>query len=653
MSRKRAQIRSHQARGTFRQPATVAAVFLGLHILLLFWRPNPMWGADLLFYMPAPVQGIFVLLAVLLFIPGFRGWIRSLVCALPFTLWGEGRRVWITRGLVLLIALAAFVVLHSALHILGDGSLYIRELDAGNWRRDDRAPLTFTLIRSLHRIGDALWQTAENTYRVYSYVSGLLYILLAFCTASTLGINDREKSVVFAFLVTPGYVQLFFGYVENYALYMPASLLYLLAGLRCMENRVPLFVPALVLGLFITFHFVFIVFSPSLLILGYYSYRRARSSKPRWNKTLATSAAVCTTPLTVLILLWATRFDLVAFLERAGASNHILPLVAAPGFEAPYRLASVSHLLDFINLQILSAPAALMVLFLLAKKDFCRHPFLLAASAFPVLFSFITNPAIGTFRDWDILAFSALPLSLWIASAFLERSRRKKLRFRNISVIFGAAALHTLLWIGVNADSGAAEARYAQLMSRLSGYAASYGWETLGTQYRLQGRTVPALNAYKRALEADPRNPRHWVHVGRIFCLLGQSQRGIDHLKRATEIRPEFAEAYISLGNAYLQIDRLALAIVHYKKAIEIQPDLAVSYMNLGAAYIKTGKLDKAVEVLNKSVQLNPDHPHTHLLLSLAYRSLNLMDEAKAHYEMVLKLKPDDPHAARIKKWFE
>ena len=93
-------------------------MFLGLHVLLLFWRPNPMWGADLLFYMPAPVQGLFILLSVLLFVPRFRRQIRARARALPFALWGGGRRVWLTRALVLLVALAAFAALHSELHLL-------------------------------------------------------------------------------------------------------------------------------------------------------------------------------------------------------------------------------------------------------------------------------------------------------------------------------------------------------------------------------------------------------------------------------------------------------------------------------------------------------------------------------------------------------
>ncbi len=231
MSNKPVPESSYVSRIAASRSATIAAVFLAFHIVTLFWRPNPMWGIDFLFYMPAPIQGIFILLSILLFIPGFRRQIRSMVDALPLALWGEGRRVWLTRGLLVLVALGAFFVLSSARHFLGDGYYLLNELDAGTGKKPLRAPFTFTLIRALHYTSHAVWETAENTYRVYSYASGLLYVLLAFATAGTLGKKPLQKSIVLAFLLTTGTMQLFFGYVENYALYMPGFLLYILIGL--------------------------------------------------------------------------------------------------------------------------------------------------------------------------------------------------------------------------------------------------------------------------------------------------------------------------------------------------------------------------------------------------------------------------------------
>ena len=68
-----------QPRRRLTTPAVIAAVFLGLHVLPLFWRPNPLWGVDFLFYLPTPVQGIFILLGFMLFVPGFRRQTRVLL----------------------------------------------------------------------------------------------------------------------------------------------------------------------------------------------------------------------------------------------------------------------------------------------------------------------------------------------------------------------------------------------------------------------------------------------------------------------------------------------------------------------------------------------------------------------------------------------
>ncbi|MCY3765210.1 MAG: hypothetical protein OXH06_07250, partial [Gemmatimonadetes bacterium] len=46
------------------RPAIIAAVFLALHVVPLFWPSSPLWGVDFLIYLPAPLRGVFILLAV-------------------------------------------------------------------------------------------------------------------------------------------------------------------------------------------------------------------------------------------------------------------------------------------------------------------------------------------------------------------------------------------------------------------------------------------------------------------------------------------------------------------------------------------------------------------------------------------------------------
>ena len=638
MNKTRIPISEHHPRRVFPQPAMIVGAFLALHLLLVFWRPNPLWGVDLLFYVPA--RGLFILLAVLLFIPGFRRQTRAWLRALPFTLWGQGARVRVTRALVLLVALAAFFALPSARHFLGDGYHVLEKLDADTWHDMFRAPLTVTLIRALHNVGQAFWETAENTYRVYSCASGALYVLISFPVAAALGKTPGEKTTVLAFLLTAGYMQLFFGYVENYALYMPGLLLYLLLGLRTLENRMPLSVPALLLGMLLVLHRAFVVFGPSLLVLAYCAYRHRQGGTPPRKNALSTVAALCCVPVSAALFLGLSGIDFAAYLSRTG-SGEFLPVFAEPGFYAQYRIFSLTHFLDFLNQQLLSAPAACLACVLLRKKDFRHHSFLAVATIFPLFFTFLAKPNIGAFRDWDIFSLPALPLTLWVAAALLVRIRDREHGFHTAFLFCGGAALHTLLWVSLNASAGAAEARYVHLMGRLTGHASATGWLTLGKFYERQDNTVAALDAYKRALHANPTNSQRWLSVGIVYMEMGQPANAIGYLERAVELRPDLGIAYVNLGVAYNDLGQPANAIQHLERAVELRPDLAITYVSLGAVYRNMGQHAAAIEALEKAVALRPDHAIAYVNLGAVYNDLGQPAAAIEALERAVALQPD------------
>ena len=625
----------------FSPPAVIAAVFLALHVLPLFWRPNPLWGVDFLFYLPSPVQGVFILLSVLLFIPGFHRQIRSRVGALPLTLWGRGHRVWVSRGLVVLAALAAIVALSSARHFLGDGYHVLEKLNADTWHDAYRAPFTYTLIGTLHRLGSALWTTAENTYRVYSYVSGILYVLISFLVAAALDKNAMEKSIVLAFLMSTGYIQQFFGYVENYAVYLPGLLLYIFLGLRTLEHRMPLLVPALALGMLVAFHRALTIFGPSILFLAYHDFRRRQGSISTGRNIVVTTAASCCVPLSTALFLTLSGVGFDTYVGRTG-SGEFLPLFQEPGFYAQYRMFSFPHLVDFVNLQLLSAPGACLALFLMRKSILGRHAFLVLCSIVPLVFTFIAKANIGAFRDWDILSVPALPLTLLAAAAVLERIPNRQQLFHTACLVCGAAGLHTVLWIGLNANAGPAEARFTSQLGRLTGHANTAGWITMGKFHRGQRNLPAALEAYKHALEADPTSTNRWLMVGAIYREMGKSASAIDFYEKAAELQPDHATPYMNLGAAFSDIGQFDKAIEFTKEAIAIQPDNAKAHRNLGSIYVKAGQVAKAIEHLERAVALRPDQADTHGILGETYREAGHNAKAIEHFEKSIALRPRD-----------
>ena len=626
---------------TISRPIIAAAVFLAVHVLPLFWQPNPMWGVDLLYYLPASVQGAFILLSVSLFIPGFRRQIRSMVGALPLSPWGRGRRVWVTRGLVVLAASAAFIAFSSARHFLGDGYHLLEKIATDSWTDVFRAPLSFTIIRTLYDAGVSFWETSENTYRLYSYTSGVLYVLLGFAVAGTLGQNTLEKSIVLAFLLTTGYMQLFFGYVENYALYMPGLLLYLFLGMRTQEYRIPLFVPALMMGVMLALHPALAVFAPSLLFLAYHTHCHGKGSGPLWKNLANTLAALCCVPVTTALLLVLSGVEFRAFLLSMSGGD-MLPVFSEPGFFAQYRLFSLAHVLDFLNQQLLSAPAACMALFSFRKSYLGRHAFLALCTIVPLFFTFAANATIGAFRDWDILSLPALPLTLLVAAAFLERIRDREQRFHSAFLVCGAAGLHTVLWIGLNASAAPAEARFTSQFGRLTGYVNANGWVTLSKFHRRQQNPTAALEAYKRALEADPTNINRWLIVGTMYTEMGNSASAIEFYERAAALQPDHTLPYMYLGAAYSDLGQFDRAIQYTRRVIATQPDNAAAHRNLGAIYSKAGQVAKSIEHLEKAAALRPDHAATLGNLGAMYREAGKYTRAIAALKKAVTIRPED-----------
>lgn len=639
MNTKRTPESSLPAGRALLRPALVAAIFLALHTIPLVWRPDPSWGVDFLYFLPAPVQGLFVLLSALLFVPGVRRSIRACANALPFALLGRGPRVRISRFLVILIALAGFVLLSTARHFLGDGYPVLGNLEAGFWSEAPRAPLSWALIRALHDVCQPYLDTAENTYRIYSYASGVLYVLLAFPVAACIGKTNRDKTIVCAFLFTAGYIQLFFGYVEHYPLFMPGLLLYLLLGLQTLKQRLTLFAPASVLGVLIALHTAFTVFAPSLAFLAYRAFRQQQDVIASWKNAFTNIAALCCVPVTAALFVGLSGIGFEAYVSRMGGRN-FLPLFAEPGYLSQYRIFSPAHILDFLNQQMLAAPAVCMSIFLVGGKAFTNRPFLTVCAFVPLLFTFVANPEIGAFRDWDAFSLPALPLTLWTAAAFVDGKKAGKSRFDTAFVLCGAAALHTFAWIGVNASASAAQARFIQLADRLSGNAGVNSWMILGAFHETRKNDAAALQAYKRALDVDPTNSNRWLTIGVFYRERQQFARAIEYFKKAQELQPDLAMPYMNLGAAYSDIRQFDRAIDYTLKAIALDPDLASAQMNLGSIYRKSGQPDKAIQHLEKAAALRPGNGAAHGHLGMAYRDLGNIAKAVEHLQEAHALRP-------------
>ncbi|MDE2890201.1 MAG: tetratricopeptide repeat protein [Gemmatimonadota bacterium] len=685
LHKERAMMRRKEDRTDTNKPVIVVGIFLGLHILFAYWQPVPVWGADFLRFHDSVFRAIFVLLSVALLLLAARRRLGRWTSGVA-RLFYSGSTPWksvLSWVLLLLGGLLVFWGMRSAVHLLGDGIMLMRELE-DFWSeipRTDRAPLTFWIVRGLHRAAGAFaWTSAETTYRLFSCLSGILFLVVVRYTARLLGKDALERFLIFALLLGAGYMQLFFAYVENYAFLFPFMLLYLLLGIRALEGRLAIWWPAALLGVLMALHITMMTLAPSLLALAILKGRAEGVSGTTGPGRLTVRAAFAILLSTVVFFgaLLLIQFDLIAYLQKR-QGFYILNLFAEPGPKQHYRLFSIGKWVDFVNQYYLVAPASLMVLLLCRRTRWLRGPdrqFVMVAALFPILFTVVANPELGAFRDWDVFAFAALPMTLWAALTIVRELRDRLVSADTAGLICTAAVLHTVFWIGINADELSAEARFSSHLNGgyLSAHARSHGWETLAVYHRDHGRSVPAIRAYERVVDADPDFAGGYYNLGNLHYDLKQYDRAAAYFQKVIALKPDFAEAHYNFGNLYYDTGQYDLAILqfekvialkkdfaeahfqmgnalyglreydraveHFEEAIALKPQFVAAYYNVGDLYYRTGQFDAAVGAYRKAIALNPGNARAHSNLGNAYHGLRDYQQAISAYEQAVELDP-------------
>jgi tetratricopeptide (TPR) repeat protein len=612
------------------QRITLAAgLFLAAHLLFAHWHPFSLWGLDYLRFYPLWAQALFAVLAALPFFSFAQPWL--------IRLFSHPRLFTLPLGSAFVVAgVALFIALQSAVHLLGDGELCLREISKGAGRRGN-APLTFWLLEQIHQLLRFTQTPALNTYQIYTYLSGALYLSLSLVAARRWGQTPAAQALLLGGLCSLGLIQLFFGYVENYALLIPGMLFYFFYSFRFLNGSASPYPVAGVLSILVLLHFEMLMLVPSLLVLFY--LRSSLSHKSLTSPTNTPSstghlALALGLPLLLgFVALWALGLEPLTYLKKTQAS-HLLPILEAPGFKQAYRLFSFSHFLDYTNLVFLVSPATLWILtgsgFKRCTLSKPEHLFLWVAALPPLAFAFFFNPEIGFCRDWDLLCFALLPLSIWTV-LLVSRSFEDQARLARLTLILcWSAGLHTLFWIGLNAQESPSVARFTRLLEQapLSAYARSYGWDTLGEYYRRLGQPRRALAAYSAATKANPTNARHWAGQGYQHLELDQKRPAIEAFHQALHFDSTKVLLWNRLGLLYSDLDEYDQSIKALQRAINLGLNTPTTWFTLGEAFRLQGANKDAIAAFQKALDLNPNMADIHLSLGIAYHADGATDLA-------------------------
>lgn len=129
------------------------------------------------------------------------------------------------------------------------------------------------------------------------------------------------------------------------------------------------------------------------------------------------------------------------------------------------------------------------------------------------------------------------------------------------------------------------------------------------TGWRLQNRLkqpAEALEAFKKAIAADPAFSWPYHNIGRLYMSQEDQEQALAWLAKAVEVNPNHWRAQFNLGVAAHRLKRYDEALAAYARAAAIDPSDADTFANIGWILVKIGRESEGLQALQAAVRLDP-----------------------------------------------
>jgi hypothetical protein len=464
-------------------PIAITVAVLGL--LVMLWHllapaepaafdatHNVSWGVSFYTKLPVLLQilGVVIVTAVMARALFSRVPVESDASVQENGVDKRDRQFWKWFPWVLVFAGVLLFTFAPAMYSEGDSALFDRLIIKNNgaiWQEPEL--LDFFLKVKLYYLLSFVLSVPTQAFQIMAVVAGGIYLAGANVLGKVIGRTRTEALIFVAALISIGNVLFFFRYIENYALVSAVSLFVLWGCWQYVEGRMPFTTVCLIAAVAALVHGAGFWWGP-MVLAAWFVRARKQPAASRWSwaglelgKGTLTSIAVLVLVLGIIILDGYSFARLnTKVLEPGvgivgGNDTHIfVPFFSTETIAENYTYFSWSHLGAIIQEQVLTAPLALVTILSVlafAWRDtlalFKTKPALivLAVGTFSaLLYSISWNPDLGPRDDWDLLALSAIPLTL-LAVYLLLHLRRGTARRLALASYLSVSAVHTCAWV--------------------------------------------------------------------------------------------------------------------------------------------------------------------------------------------------------------
>jgi tetratricopeptide (TPR) repeat protein len=204
-----------------------------------------------------------------------------------------------------------------------------------------------------------------------------------------------------------------------------------------------------------------------------------------------------------------------------------------------------------------------------------------------------------------------------------------------------------------------------------------------GLNHLREGRPAMAVDAFKKAVREDGKNPYFQKGLGQAYLAIGKYDDAIGAFRKALELnqyyvdvrndlgtalvlsgrrnegKNEFLAAFNdatnptpeissrNLGNAYLEEKHYTEAINWYRTSLNRNKSYPDAYLGLGDSLVGAGRLEEAVGVLETGAKECPQSAAVLLSLGEVYSRVGRLGEARSRLEEARKRDPVGPAGRR------
>ncbi len=491
-----------------------------------------------------------------------------------------------------LFAVVAWVF-RSQSHFLGDGYALLTNIAQQHpiiKTRNYGGTMLPVGIMSL--LGEKTPAHALLAYQLSSVFSGVLYIGCAGWMLARIYSRLSDRIVALLILLTAGNALLFFGYVENYALWHVAVLFAIGSLWLALEKKLHWVVSIVAIAIALVMHALSVFLLAVALVAWLFLRQKKKGEVP--NRPIVFLTAIGCIIAGIVFIQLIDKFARFSF----------LPVFSNEVTTDGYSLFALRHLADLGNLVLMLAQSLFLLLVLPQSRDQkSKSNLLLGVAILSSLLLVVTvNPWIGMPRDWDLLSFWAIPSALLVASV-------------------------------VNAQTTAI---------RRAAIVAVIGMQTCLLVPRVIAINTPAIldQHVERYISHDPsRNLTLRIIQQNLAVRAGDTTKANEIYQRYQSEYPEVQ--WMSQADQLKNSGRLVEAQTMLDQVIRKNPMFAAAYRNLGSVQIQRGDQAGAEQSLATARGLNPYDPEIlNLAGMLAFQQGNAKESDRLLNEL-LDIFPD------------